>query len=187
LQILWDTLAWAPGAYCIEIDHDEGWSHEIALEKLAEGVKPPAPPASPPEPAEPDAPPITYRDGFGNVIQNTDLEMREAAREDIAKKFSAVTPSLMKEGGPRLEFEGNYRSGTIIYIDGDRRISFWHEMAGGKYHFFIDVPPPDQWEAATKTPLAEREAIVRFVAEQTRRQQAPSWQYEIKDREIVFY
>lgn len=174
VQILWDTLNWAPGAYRIEITHDDGWRHEIALEKLAEGVKPPPVPAPPAPP--PSDTPIVYRDGFGNVLPNADLELRATLNADLAGKFA----------GPRLEFEGNFRGGTITYVDGDRRIAFWHEMAGGDYKFFIDVPPPETWEARTGAPLAERDAILRFVAEETRRIQAPSWRYEIKDREILF-
>ena len=59
-------------------------------------------------------------------------------------------------------------------------------MAGGKYKFYIDIPPPDAWEARTGVPLAERDAILRFVAEETHRQQGPNWRYEINDREILF-
>lgn len=176
VQILWDTLGWAPGAYRIEIEHDEGWRHEVQLEKLAEGVKPPPPPAPPPEPPKPDAPPIVYRDGAGNILPNTDLEMREGLGAKLATAF-----------GRRLEFEGNFRGGTIIYIDGERRISFWHEMAGGDAKFYIDIPPREQWEARTGVPLAEREEILRFVAEETKRMQAPSWKYRIEEREILFF
>ena len=32
VQILWDTLPWAPGSYLIVITHDDGWRHEAALQ-----------------------------------------------------------------------------------------------------------------------------------------------------------
>ena len=47
VQILVDTHPWPPGDYRIEITHAEGWSHELCLTKLAEGVVPPVPPPVP--------------------------------------------------------------------------------------------------------------------------------------------
>lgn len=177
VQILWDTLAWPPGRYRIEIGHEAGWRHVAELEKLEAGVAAPAPPAPAPEPAQ-DAPRI-YRDGFGQIMPNVDLDIRAQAQEKMAQVFA-------EKFGPRLEYEGNFRGGTIIYIDGARRIRFWHEMAGAPYKFFIDIPSAEQWEAATQTPLAERDAIVRFVAETVQREQASSWTFEIRDTDILF-
>jgi hypothetical protein len=176
-QILWNTLPWPPGDYLIAITHAEGWRHQVALTKLAEGIDPPAP-EPPPAPPEPDVEPapIIYRDGAGNLIPNADLELRGAAQRDIARRF-----------GQRLEYEGNYRAGTIHYIDGDHRISFYHEMCGGSMKFSIDIPAAAHWEAATGTPLSNRDEILKFVAEQVKRDQAPNWRYEITPGAIDFY
>jgi hypothetical protein len=86
----------------------------------------------------------------------------------------------------RLEFEGNFRAGTIIYIEGDIRLKFYHEMCGGGVHFSIDVPIAAKWEAETGRPLAERDDIVEFVAAETQRKQARTWNYVIRDNRIDF-
>lgn len=172
VQILVDTYPWPPGAYRVEITHTAGWAHTLTLQKLEEGVVPPPDPAPAPEPSRG---PIIYRDGFGNILPDTDLDMREAALKKIAARFSR-----------RLEFEGNARAGTIIYIDGDIRLRFYHEMCMRPVHFSIDVPPPDKWEAATGQPLTERDDILNFLAEETRRRLAPSLKTLIRDNRIDF-
>jgi hypothetical protein len=172
VQILWDTLPWPPGGYRIEITHDTGWRHVVALEKLPEGASIPAPTPMP----EPEAPsgPRVYRDGFGNVIPDVDLELRKQAMETIANRF-----------GRRLEYEGTYRAGVITYVEGARRIRFSHEMAADPYKFWIDVPSASAWEAATGAPVSEREEILLFVAQQVQREQASSWTFEIRETEIL--
>lgn len=175
VQILFGTLKWPPGDYRITISHQDGWRHEVGLKKYAPGDVPPVPT---PEPVaeEPSRGPIIYRDGFGNVIPDTDLEMRGAARRDIARMF-----------GRRLEYEGNYRSGAVIYVDGDTRIKFSQEMSGGDVKFSIELPAAEHWEGFTKTPLKKRDEIVAFVAERVRIEKANSWRYEISDASIDFY
>lgn len=170
IQILTDTYAWPPGAYRVEIDHNDGWRHELRLQKLEEGVA--APPTQEQLPSEGER---IYRDGFGNVIPNLDLEMRRQVMERIVTKFSR-----------RLQFEGNARAGIIIYIDSERRIRFSHEMCMGRVKFSIDLPRPQHWEAQTGAPLAERDDIVDFVARETRRIQASSCNYEIHEERIDF-
>lgn len=173
VQILVDTYPWPPGDYRIEITHREGWSHGLRLTKLEEGVTPPAP--EPPPIPKSDGKPIVYRDGAGNVLPNHDLELRARALEKLAARFSR-----------RLEFEGNFRAGTIIYIEGDIRVEFYHEMCGGHVHFSIDVPEPAKWEAQTGRPLSERDDIIEFVAQETQRKQARTWRYEIHANRIDF-
>lgn len=176
IKLLWDTLDIPPGQYRIEIDHPEGWKHSISLTKYPEKVEPPAP--EPPAPAElkKESGPIVYRDGFGNVLPNEDLEMRGKALQDMANKFSR-----------RIEYEGTYRAGEIIYIDNERRIRFWHEMGGGNCMFYIDIPTEAQWEQHTGAPLALRTEILEFVAETVQAQHASNCRYEIGDREIAYY
>lgn len=172
VQILIDTYPWPPGSYRIEISHQAGWSHELSLEKLEAGA------ACPPEPAaapEPSAGPIVYRDGFGNILPDTDIEMRAATAERLAARFNR-----------RLEFEGTYRTGIITYVEGDIRIRFSHEMCGGGVYFSIDIPARENWEARTGRPLAERADIIAFLAEETRRRQASRWNYVIHEDRIDF-
>lgn len=116
-----------------------------------------------------------YRDGFGRPVPDVDLELREKARAAIARRFTR-----------RLEYAGNVRAGTVTYVDDRGRVDFPHEMAGGGAHAVIDVPTSADWERVTGLPLAERDEIVRFVAETVQREQAPSWRFEITADAIVF-
>lgn len=176
VQMLWDTLDWAPGAYAIAISHDAGWRHEVELRKLEAGVVPPPEPVAPVAPVEELHGPVVYQDGFGNIVPDADLEMRAGVRQELVSRF-----------GRRLEYEGNFRAGTIIYVDGDLRIPFYHEMCGGEMKFSIDLPAVECWQAETATPVSQRDEIVAFVAERVKREQAPSWRYEITGRSIDFY
>ncbi|HRW17207.1 hypothetical protein, partial [Amaricoccus sp.] len=134
-----------------------------------------APPAAPlPEP-ELSAGPIVYRDGFGRVIPDEDLELRRTLQERLAARF-----------GRHLEFDGTFRAGTITYVEGDIRIPFYHEMCTGSVHFSIDLPAPANWESVTGRPLSERADIVDFLAFETRRVKASSWNYVIRETRIDF-
>lgn len=175
VQILFATLDWPPGGYLIAITHKDGWRHEVELRKLEPGVAPPAPE---PVASVEEAPrgPIVYRDGFGNVIPDLDLEMRAAAGNALARKLSR-----------RVDYEGTYRAGTIIYVDGDVRIAFPHEMCGGSIKFSIETPSAAHWEAATGAPQSSRDEIIMFVAERVKQERASSWSYRITGNSIDFY
>lgn len=185
VQILWDTLEWEAGAYRIEIDHDDGWRHVLALRKfepIAESEEPApvprvmAPRAPSPEAASRASAPIVYRDGFGRVLPDQDMVLRKQALEDLKNRFSR-----------RLRYDGNFRAGTITYVEGDLQIAFSHEMGGGGCKFYIDVPSAAQWEAHTGTPLARRGEILLFVAQTVQREQASSWRYKIEADTITYW
>jgi len=174
VQILWDTLVWPPGDYRIVITHTDGWHHEAVLQKLEAGIAPPQP-EPPPAPPPSDAP-IIYRDGFGNVPPDIDLEIRAQAQVKLAHTF-----------GRRLEHEGPRRGGTVIYIDPIHRIVFENELCGGALHATIYIPAIAHWEDATGAPLSLRDEIVAFVAERVRQEQASTWRYRITPTSIDFY
>jgi hypothetical protein len=174
VQILFNTLPWPPGDYVITITHADGWRHEAALQKLEAGVAPPASEPPPPEPVSDQ--PIVYRDGFGKLIPNLDLEIRARVHEEVARRFNR-----------RIEYEGTLRGGSVIYIDGDRRLSFDNELCGGEIKCTIYVPAAKHWLAATGIPLDERDEIIAWVAQCVQREQASSWRYEITDTSINFY
>ncbi|MBK7335982.1 MAG: hypothetical protein IPJ00_07360 [Saprospirales bacterium] len=176
IQLLFDTLDLPPGEYSIEIDHPKGWKHLIEITKFKKGYQTPKPPPPEVDEALLDRPPIVYRDGFGNILPNEDLIMRDNFLKELADKFLA-----------RIEYEGNFRSGTVIYIDGETRISFTHEMGGGNCMLYIDIPDEKAWEAQTGTPLRHRKDIVEFVAETVRREQASNCRFEIGHNSITYY
>ncbi|MBI3367350.1 MAG: hypothetical protein HY021_02510 [Burkholderiales bacterium] len=170
VQLLWDTLPWPPGALRITIEHSAGWQHLLLLQKLAaEAPPPPQVPHPPPAPI-PFSPP--------RAVQLSDVEraLRQQADRLIAGRL-----------GRHLDYDGNYRAGTITYVEGDLRIALWHEMGGGACKFYIDLPTAAQWEARTGTALARRDEIVAYVAATVQRERAGSWRYEISDDTISFY
>ncbi|MBX2891643.1 MAG: hypothetical protein KF734_11985 [Saprospiraceae bacterium] len=179
IQLLWDTLDVAPGEYMVEIDHPEGWQHRVFFKKYHENEEVPVEkPAleTPTEAESKSSAPIIYRDGFGNVIPDEDLILREKVLRQITNKFTR-----------RIEYTGNFRAGEVIYIDNEHRIQFYHEMGGGNCMFYIDIPTAQEWEARTGAPLSSRQEILEFVAQTVHAQQASSTRYEIGEREIIFY
>lgn len=180
IQLCWDSLSIAPGNYTIEIDWSNGWQHHIEIQKFKTGITPKKKVSSEGEKlkkiSEEKNEPVQYRDGFGKIIENEDMVLRDKLKKDIARKFSR-----------RISYEGNVRAGTIIYMDNDIRIEFPHEMGGGNCMFYIDIPTEKLWEAGTKTPLSARKEILQFVAETVRAEQASGCNFEIKDDTIGFY
>lgn len=173
IQLLFDTAPLPPGQWRLEIHHRSGFRHVLDLDK-AEFVEP-APPPPPPAPNQASNAPIQYRDGTGRPLQSQDPELRAAHAAAMARR-----------AGRHLEYSGTFRAGTVTYVEGDLRIAFDHEMGGGSVHCYVDLPRPERWEAATRTPLARRAEIVQFVADTLQREQAPSWRCEIREDAILF-
>ena len=88
---------------------------------------------------------------------------------------------------PQLQVDGTVRAGNVIYLEGPTRIEFWYEMGGGDCKLFIDIPPTDEWEARTQTPVGRRDEILAFIAIEFKQQKSLSWRFEIADREITFH
>jgi hypothetical protein len=131
---------------------------------------------APTEPPDLDSPPIIYRDGFGNILPNEDMILREKI---ITKTIDKITR--------RVEYVNQGRDGKVIYIEGDKRITFLMEMGAYDCVFYVNIPTAKDWEEQTKFPLSEREEIITFVAAQTQRDQASSCVYKVTDREISYY
>lgn len=120
--------------------------------------------------------PIEYKDGFGNSIPNEDLILREKLNKELERKFSR-----------RIEYEGNLRSGSVIYLDIDTKIEFSNEMGGGNCLAYINIPSETLWETVTKVPLSRRKDILEYVAAAVQAQQASNCYFEIKEDSIGFY
>lgn len=199
VMLLWDTLAWTPGDYLLEIEHPKEGKHELQLRKLVEGEVVPKEKTVEMDMATAEHPSLasdllpTSSSNQPDSIQNNSANTDHQA-EDLmirAKALEAIKNIFVKKfeelNSPRIEYTGTVRAGSVTYIEGDIRIGFWHEMGGGDCKLFINVPTSDNWEAVTQTPLSRRDEILRFVANSVRREQAPSWRYEIRDNEIVYF
>ncbi|MBK9256678.1 MAG: hypothetical protein IPM42_14415 [Saprospiraceae bacterium] len=175
IQILIDTLFIHPGEFELTVKKKDGLQHIVQFKKYPEGQFPEVERIIEPE-IDPDKAPIVYRDGFGNILPNEDLILRE---KTITNTINKITR--------HLEYVSQGRDGEVIYIEGEKRIKFLMEMGAYDCVFYINIPSATEWEASTKFPLSEREDIITFVAEQTQRDQASSCVYKISDREISYY
>jgi hypothetical protein len=175
IQILWDTVSLPPGHYRIEIDHPDSCKHIIDLIKYEEGAALPDNEVTLKQP-ESNSEPILYRDGFGNIIENEDLRLREKMLKEITDKFSR-----------HIEYGSSGRAGTIFYAEGETRIPFYYEFGGGNCVAYIDIPTIDKWESETKTPVGRRDDIIQFTATMVQARQAPDCRIEICDTAIKFF
>ena len=123
----------------------------------------------------PDKPPLVYRDGLGNTIENEDLNLRKMLLFNTLRKVFR-----------HLEFKSQGREGEVIYHDAIKQIRFYMEFGGNEVVFFLHIPKVSEWEAVTGFSIDERDDILKFVAEGTQREQAPSCVYKINENEILF-
>ncbi|MEZ4901256.1 MAG: hypothetical protein R2822_05580 [Spirosomataceae bacterium] len=174
VQLLFDTLSWSEGAYVLEINRLNDSKHLLYFQKYPPDWQPEKISADTSEAVTNETLWKTYSDAWGNPLPNEDLALRKSVFKYLNMKA-------------RLEYEGNFRGGNVIYIEEEIRLSFWHEMGGGNCKMYIDIPAKATWERATHTPLGRRDEIIHFIAETVRREKAPSWRYEIGEQEIAFY
>ena len=181
VQLLWDTTPIKPGEYTIEINWKNKWKHRIDIVKNKKEVarkKKESPSRVKTEnlSSKNNIDAIIYKDGFGNIIPDEDLILREKLKKKLTRNFSR-----------HLEYKGNFRDGSIHYIDGDYSIELNHEMGAGNCMFYIWIPTRQQWASQTKIPLEERDEILDFIAQTVKNQQATSCRFEIKEDTIGFF
>lgn len=83
VQLLFDTLGWPPGDIELVVERELGGSHRLRMHKF-EGEQP----RIEPEPIPPSSNvPIVYRDGFGRIIPDADLELRARAFETLVAEW----------------------------------------------------------------------------------------------------
>ena len=124
VQMLWDTLAWPPGAYRVEIAHADGWCHRLELYKRRPDELVPVLVDDSPVPRDTDGDKllrspsgeIIYRDGFGRVMPDLDLQMRAKASEALARQLlgqglAPRSPHNLKPAADRARRAGRRRAG----------------------------------------------------------------------------
>lgn len=176
IKITIDTLFIPPGEYEFSIMKKNALVHKLYFKKYPQGEMPKIAQSDVPEAINLDSEPIVYRDGFGNIMPDEDLILRQNIIDQTIDKFTR-----------RLEYVSQGRGGEVIYHEGKKSIKFYMEMGGGNCVFYLDIPSTSEWEKTSSFPLSEREDIITFVAEQTRRDQASSCTYKISDTEITYY
>lgn len=176
IQILIDTLFIPPGEYECIITKKDTLAHKIYFKKYSDGEVPEIAAPNVAKTVNLDSEPIVYRDGFGNILLNEDLNLKQNIIDKTINKFTR-----------RLEYVSQGKAGEVIYIEGGKKITFYMEVGAYDCVFFLNIPSAAAWEKTTNFPLSKREDILTFVAEQTQRDQASSCTYKISDSEIYYY
>ena len=68
--------------------------------------------------------------------------------------------------GPQVTYSEGGRGGTIHYSSSETSFDMWYEFALSPAVVDIGIPESKYWEAQTKTPLSQRETILRYIGEQ---------------------
>ncbi len=178
VQILWDTLEIAPSNYTIEIEHPKGGKHILPFKKYVKGKEVKKDIYIPTPELQQDTPSVSKTDkkGFGILLPNEGLILKEEVTKELVEQFTRD-----------VTYEGSFRSGYVIYIEGDKRLRFMHEMMDDNCKFYIEIPTESTWEAETKTPLSRRADILSFMAHAVQTDHASNWQYEIREDSIYYY
>jgi hypothetical protein len=80
------------------------------------------------------------------------------------------------------------REGRIRYSDSGRVIEGYYEFGGADVLGIVSMGAPDEWARAHPWAVADRAEILRFVADELVRQQAPSWTADIDDaRGVILF
>ncbi|MBK9150942.1 MAG: hypothetical protein IPM26_08035 [Saprospiraceae bacterium] len=93
------------------------------------------------------------------------------------------------ENTQRMSFKNDGRSGMAFYHDGEKTTAFYTEAGGGNCIFYMVIPSAAEWESQTGYPLARREDILKWIAEESLKKQTQPVRsyYTISDRYITFY
>lgn len=178
VQMIFDSSIIEPGNYRINILKPDGFSHLVTFMKSPD-YKPEIEDINKQDiEIDLDSPPIVYRDGFGNVLPNEDLILRD---EVITKTFNKI----MRE----VKYENQGRGGYAIFVEGLKSIKFEMEYGGGDCIFILYIPSAEKWETHTDFPLKEREEIIKFVADRVLRDQTTSSDayYKISETDIAYF
>jgi hypothetical protein len=84
----------------------------------------------------------------------------------------------------KVEYTNNGRYGYVIYKEGESVLQCYYEFGGGNCVAIINVPSIDEWEKSTRLPLADRDRILRCIAEQVVKDQTLHGTYRLTDATI---
>lgn len=117
---------------------------------------------------------MIYNSLFWSILKGLFIQKQEQAS---SKNYKSIT------------FEYNGRSGYAVYRDRNKTTRFYTEVGGGKCIFYMVVPSAAEWESHTGYNSAEREDIIRYIAEESLKKQTNlnGSYYKIEEKNIVFY
>jgi hypothetical protein len=105
-----------------------------------------------------------------------------------ARKVTDLYLKDREENAARVGYTSSGRSGKVHYISKEATFDLDYEFGGGSAVAIIDIPTAKQWEAATKTPLSRRDAILKFIGQQVVKDQTlEEGSFEIGENAITIY
>ncbi len=89
--------------------------------------------------------------------------------------------------GPSVWFSGSGREGEVGYESKEGSFKMYWEMGGNDVLAIISVPSVERWEAATKIPVEQREAILQFIGKKAVEMQTTGGKgsFEIQDNHLI--
>jgi hypothetical protein len=177
IQIILDSQPFPPGDYQILVTREGYPWFCLFFQKFPEGVEPAVP--QPEQVVKEDVinnKPTVYKDGFGNLLPDEDLLLRERVFEKIRDSFIS-----------KIQYVSTGRDGYILFTENGITARFEMEMGGGDCIFFIFLPDIIHWENNTGFSLADRDRIIDHIARMTQRDQAGGAEYKINESGIIYY
>lgn len=114
-------------------------------------------------------------------IKNDEIQAVQAAARGRSKNRISLPDH------PRLTYDSSGRSGNIHFKNDFTQFNLWWEF-GGDALALVGIPTSDQWESQTGIPLSDRDATLRFIAEQVIDDQTRSGgTYQITEDFLTIY
>lgn len=95
------------------------------------------------------------------------------------------TDSTDAKSGPQVRYTDDGRGGTIHYASPETSFDMWYELAMPPAVVDIGVPEPRYWAGQTKTPLAQRKPILRFIGQQVVNDKLAGYGYFLFNDQIM--
>jgi len=89
---------------------------------------------------------------------------------------------------PKVTYQTQGRGGTIYFENDSARFDLWWEFAGGDALVIVEIPTEELWKSRTNLPLADRDNVLTFIAEQiVNDQMSGSGTFVFSENFITFY
>lgn len=210
VKFIWDTKFWLPGTYRLQIDHNSGLKHFLEFRKENE----PGPEDKTAIYTTDVLSGLNFEKYLNESKQQKENKSRNSQtnekksfnrddisipshmtedeyflREQALDILNGVYEKIFSTGtdDPKLEYLDQGRTGTIFLLTCGRKIPFYYEMGASPVQYYIEIPTVEKWEEITGIPLNKRRETLLFIAHQVKKDQAPSWRFEIAENAILYY
>lgn len=89
--------------------------------------------------------------------------------------------------GASISYTAEGRAGQVHFKGLDAQFSLDYEFGSGDCVAYLHIPRAEYWEAMTSIPAAQRDEVLRFIAQEVVRKQTSSGYFEIEESFINIY